>query len=278
MYVSDNRTLRKRARLALKGNWQTALLITFGAGIFGLIISALQINAWFPIMSGMSPYDWIMAFERQMYQYQGITTILAILSFLFSPALAIGLNYYYLQLHRGQEARFSLLFSRMQILWKCLGQLLLTTLLKILWGLTGFVPLFLLLWWTGPFPPLIGMLLTWASMIPFIIASLRYAMAPYLLADSPDIGIIASIARSKELMYGDKGRLFGLCLSFLGWILLALAAMFAMSLLSVIAGIVVGLFISLMVQVYMNSAVAAFYLELTGQAPRPEEAQKGQAE
>lgn len=54
----------------------------------------------------------------------------------------------------------------------------------------------------------------------YISVSLRYALAPYLLADRPDDGPNAAIRRSAELMRGWKRELFKLELSFLGWVLL----------------------------------------------------------
>jgi len=56
---------------------------------------------------------------------------------------------------------------------------------------------------------------TWAIM-------LRYALAPYLLADSPDAGASAAVRRSAELMRGWKWELFKLEFSFIGWALLSL--------------------------------------------------------
>lgn len=52
---------------------------------------------------------------------------------------------------------------------------------------------------------------------------LRYAMAPYLLADRPDDGAGAAIRRSTVLMRGYKWELFKLELSFLGWHILQAA-------------------------------------------------------
>lgn len=47
--------------------------------------------------------------------------------------------------------------------------------------------------------------------------SLRYALAPYLLADRPDDGFSVPIFRSVQLMRGWKWELFKLELSFIGW-------------------------------------------------------------
>lgn len=54
----------------------------------------------------------------------------------------------------------------------------------------------------------------------YIAVSLRYALAPYLLADHPDDGAGAAVRRSAELMRGWKWTLFRLELSFLGWVAL----------------------------------------------------------
>lgn len=50
-----------------------------------------------------------------------------------------------------------------------------------------------------------------------IVLSLRYALAPYLLADRPDDGPSAPIYRSAQLMRGWKWELFKLEFSFIGW-------------------------------------------------------------
>lgn len=50
-----------------------------------------------------------------------------------------------------------------------------------------------------------------------IVLRLRYALAPYLLADRPDDGPTAPILRSTELMRGWKWELFKLEFSFFGW-------------------------------------------------------------
>ncbi|MCL1959310.1 MAG: DUF975 family protein [Spirochaetes bacterium] len=54
-------------------------------------------------------------------------------------------------------------------------------------------------------------------IIPGIVKSFSYSMAFFILHDNPDIGASEAIDRSKKMMNGYKGKLFGLCLSFLGW-------------------------------------------------------------
>lgn len=58
------------------------------------------------------------------------------------------------------------------------------------------------------------------AYIAMYVFSLRYKLAPYLLADFPDLGPGVAIHRSVQLTRGWKMQWFRLDLSFLGWILL----------------------------------------------------------
>lgn len=60
-------------------------------------------------------------------------------------------------------------------------------------------------------------------IIPGIIASYGYSMTPFILAENPQMTAREAIRESKELMRGNKWRLFCLELSFIGWSLLAVA-------------------------------------------------------
>jgi uncharacterized membrane protein len=88
------------------------------------------------------------------------------------------------------------LFCRFKIIWKAFG-------LQLVMGI------FIFLW---------SLLL----IVPGIIAAFSYAMAPYILSQNPDIGIMEAINRSKEMMHGNRWRLFCLQISFIGWGILAL--------------------------------------------------------
>ena len=63
-----------------------------------------------------------------------------------------------------------------------------------------------------------------------IVLQLRYALAPYLLADRPDDGPTAPILRSVSLMRGWKWDLFKLEFSFIGWELVNLLLSFVVAL------------------------------------------------
>ncbi len=57
-------------------------------------------------------------------------------------------------------------------------------------------------------------------IVPGIIALYRYRMAIYIMIDDPSLSPMECIRRSKAMMKGHKGELFGLDISFLPWIIL----------------------------------------------------------
>ncbi len=92
-------------------------------------------------------------------------------------------------------------------------------------------------------------------IIPGIIKAYAYMMAPYIMAENPDISPTQALDESQEMMKGYKMDLLILQLSFIGWILLVLVTFG-------IAAIWVG--------PYMEAARAEFYLQVSGGNKAPE--------
>lgn len=166
--------------------------------------------------------------------YEGSFTFLGIIAgicsifvLIISGAVRQGLCQFNINLiKKDAPAEFGVLFSKISNLGKCF-------LLNLAMG-------FLIFAWT--------LLL----IIPGIIAAYRYAMAPYIMAQNPDVGVMDAIDQSKELMRGHKSRLFWLDLTFIGWAFLS-ALTFGIGF--------------LWLNPYMEAARAIFYLERTGQLP-----------
>ena len=59
-------------------------------------------------------------------------------------------------------------------------------------------------------------------IIPGIIKSLSYSMSYFILLDNPDMSANDARKESMEMMDGNKGRLFCLYLSYIGWYLLSI--------------------------------------------------------
>ena len=253
------RHFRWIARQALKGFWALTIGITLVASLLGgTVVSSsgtssggfhfrFNVNLSQPSSSGL-PLGQSREFSSAAAMRDLLESLvsspffislmiffglIALVLLVIGGAVELGLKRYNLDLLTRENApAFRTLFSRFSIWGKALGLRLMTGLLIFLWTLL--------------------------LIIPGIIAAYRYALAPYLMAENPDMGIWEAIDRSKALMQGNKARLFWLQLSFIGWRLLS--------------GLTLGVG-ALWLCPYMNAADAAFYLEVTGRAnamPQPE--------
>lgn len=94
-------------------------------------------------------------------------------------------------------------------------------------------------------------ILLWSFLfvIPGIIASYSYAMTGYILAENPELSSSEAISRSKQMMEGNRWRLFCLEFSFIGW--------------SILCSFTLGIG-NLWLIPYRQAAIAAFYREVSG--------------
>ena len=194
----DRRALKARAREAMRRTspsfWAVALLyllLTTG------VQSALSLLA--SVLPGGS--SWVF---------------LNVLFFLYSMVLQFGLRLWALWAWRKQDPGAGSLIQGFSIPGRVVVMELLI-LLRILGWTIGFAILlspFLMLLTASP-------VLYWIALgavsVLLTIVTLRYSMAPYLLADRPDDGASLAIRRSVAMMHRRTWELFKLQLSFLGW-------------------------------------------------------------
>ncbi len=101
-------------------------------------------------------------------------------------------------------------------------------------------------------------------VIPGIIKGYAYAMTVYIANDHPELTPREAMKKSEEMMMGHKWDLFVLDLTFIGWLLLCMLTF--------------GLLL-LIVQPYIYTAHAHFYLSLKGEAePHAEETSSAKPE
>jgi uncharacterized membrane protein len=124
------------------------------------------------------------------------------------------------KLQRNEWFSVEYLFSGFHYFWKAFLIKLLTTIYIFLWSLL--------------------------LVIPGIIKSFSYSLAMYIANDNPNLSANECITRSKELMQGNKFKLFKLLLSYFGWILLC--------------GLTLGI-LSLWVIPRIDQAIYLFYLD-----------------
>lgn len=122
--------------------------------------------------------------------------IALILSHVISGPLLLGLISCFLGLVRNNELVFEKLFDGFSNFPNAFFTYLLRYIFIILWTLL--------------------------FIIPGIVAIYKYSMVFYILKDNPDMTALNVITKSKEMMYGYKGKLFCLHLSFIGWDILCL--------------------------------------------------------
>ncbi len=234
---------KKKAREALKGNWQTALVVTFFSGIFLTIANILQ-SLWLPdplVYVSYGLYDEftieLLRITDGMWAALLVTNVLALL---LTPALTVGENRYFLARVEGQElgVRDGLL-GRMRIWHRALW-------LYVVMGVRIFL-------WSLLF------------VVPGILAAIRYGMAPYYLACDPDLKASEAIEKSKNTMKNMKMAYFSLMISFVGWSLLASVAQMLLMEMSTVIALVAAQFMQLAISAYMNGSCAAFFLTVSSE-------------
>lgn len=99
-------------------------------------------------------------------------------------------------------------------------------------------------------------------IVPGIIKAFEYAIIPYILADDSDISSKDAFKKAKEVMKGNKWRLFKLNFSFIGWFILATAVGSVVMLLNSVIGIIAAVLAGLFLTPYIDAANAEFYVEL----------------
>lgn len=179
---------------------------------------------------------------------------------LLGPVLNLPLLHALLLSLRKQPFTVMSALGRCRYALKALGVSLLSALKVIVWLLPGYAVMFAAMF----IPSTAATLLMFAGMIAAVVMGLmaffRYALAPYVLADMPETGVLACIRRSCEVMQYRKMELFSLQLSYLGWQLLhSLAQTLLMGMLGSVIGMTLGLMLNLILQVYICGGEAAFY-------------------
>ena len=283
---------RTRARAALKGRWQTALMIALIVNLPTLLVQA------FAAFTGNDPVarletvvltasrDGILTqalLTREIEAYlrsSGFfwTAGLNVAAWLVTPCLALGMYKWLLdRLRGGTDAAdaVSAVFSRFRLFFRAIGLQLLVILKILLWMLPGaamFFAAMIPLYTAGNSAEALqgamrlsnGLILPAAVLtaVPAAVAALRYAMAEWILADKPETRVLECLRRSKIHMRELKKMLFLLLCSFLLWYFLQLTAA---SLLSGMGSEVLSLMFQMLtglaLNVYVSASEGAFYLE-----------------
>lgn len=229
-----------KAKQALRGNWQTALLVSFFSGIFLTALSVMQ-TMTLPDVATYLSYGMVDKLWEAVLAVPTSTWIgyyaLALVTFAVTPVLTLGANHYFVCRLNKSELGFKGLLSRLPITGKALWLFVLMGVRIFLWSLL--------------------------LIVPGILAALRYCMAPYFLAENPDMKASEAIEKSKAAMDGNKMNYFTLELSFFGWYFLSLILETLLISINVIVALVASQFLRLYISAYMNGSIAAFYMAVS---------------
>lgn len=220
MYAKDYRRI---AREKLSGNWAVSIGAALVAGLLGGSLSggssqAISRATEQATESGYLPPEVVITLL-------GVTmaiTLWGLLIFIIGGVVRQGYCHFLLNQQDGKEHHVKDLFSQ----FNRFGDGFVLALLE---------GLFVMLW-------------TLLFIIPGIIAAYRYAMAPFILLENPDMKASQALKASSEMMQGHKWQLFCLEISFIGWSILCLFTL----------GIG-----ALWLNPYVNAAHAAFYREIS---------------
>lgn len=231
---------RQMARDALKGRWGIAVLVGIVAMLLGAvdgIESKLKLNinlsdadlsfsfagqTIFSIGGGVGSgvYAWILGGAVFLTI---VILIIAVLYLILGGIVSIGYAGFNLNLIDGLDASFAEVFAYFPFWKNAICTRILTKLYIFLWS--------------------------FLFVIPGIMASLSYAMTDYILAEHPELSAGEAIHRSKEMMEGNRWRLFCLQLSFIGW--------------DILCALTLGIG-NLFLTPYKQAAIACFYREVSG--------------
>ena len=283
--------LKMKARQALAGHWQTALLISLAVALPALLAQGLSILTGNDIQQRLADLLITLSRDGQMtperlsagldalIRDSGIWTLqgVSLLARLLTPVLSLGMLNWVLMRLKNQEAGVATVFSRLRVAHKSIGLHLLVVFKILLWMLPGAAVSFLSL------IPLSGRIATQAEalsalrtgsafiylgmglmIVPAVMAALRYAMAEYILAEAPESRVLECVRRSKALMKNRKGMLFSLEISFVFWylaeyVIATLLEGMGAGVLSLMFQMLAGIALS----VYIAASVGAFYLTVT---------------
>lgn len=233
----DISRIKENARRALSGNWGLAIVASLIASFFGSSSGGVSFNFDAEDFEGFenAELDALLG-ELGVFIEENIALILAfiggfaifgfivsIVMFCLGSIVNVGYRKFNVDLLSTGRASIGSLFSYFKHWKSAILSNVLVTVYVFLWSLL--------------------------CVIPGIVASYKYAMVPYIVADDPTISAQDALDKSAAMMNGRKMELFILELSFIGWHLLAI--------LSCGIGYI-------WLTPYINASVAEFYRTVSG--------------
>ncbi|MDY2959632.1 MAG: DUF975 family protein [Hornefia sp.] len=195
----DCGSIRKMAREKLSGNWLAvyvgvALAYILAVGMVVFLSNCIPIGQ---IESQVKPYGpemFLRTFNQEAAEYR-VSVIAYFYQAFISEIFMIGLASFLLKFIRKNDINPGHIFDGFEYYFKAVGLVIVQSIFIFGWALL--------------------------FIIPGVIKAYSYSQSYYILAENPNKGIIQCITESRRMMDGNKGKLFLLQLTFIGWFILA---------------------------------------------------------
>ncbi len=210
---------REKAREALKGKWKPAIIAGLIAGILG---ANILYQGYYGSSASSTSEGNLSDFSIQVI-LSALVMIVVVSALCILVGSIVGLGYakFNLALFENEKVDFKMIFSERSRYKECFKLFLLQF---IFVGVGGLF-----------------------FVIPGIIAFYANIMGAYIMLENPELTAREALAKSREMMKGNKWRLFCLSFSFIGW--------------DILAALTLGIG-HLFLCPYVEAANAAFYREL----------------
>lgn len=243
---------KRNAKLALRGNWGTAIgivAISSGASLLLYVLQTLTLQMFVPPVAADSPFAAQYGIDSETFQQiartslaeLGISGGFMLLQLLLFAPLNLGMAYWYWQLIQGEPIPLGGVFryfeSGRQYFRAVLLELQLTV-RTLLWaGVFFCVPSVLLcgsllitvqgeenvsraMLTIASLGTVFSCALFLLAMVLYLALMGKYTLAPYLLCEEDTLPVGKAIRQSAKETKGFRFRLLGFQLTFIGWALL----------------------------------------------------------
>ncbi|MFP7493139.1 DUF975 family protein [Terribacillus saccharophilus] len=183
-------------RQALDGlSYKAGKAIGAGILLYVIIFLIIIVLSIFTILLAYPSDLLLSALDEEGFAGLIMVGIGYIICYTFFMPLFAGTSWMYLHLIRKEHTSVALMFTSFKYFPKLFAFGVIRLVLVALWSLL--------------------------LIIPGILKYYSYSQTVYILRDEPDLSAMEAISESKRRMQGNRGKLFYLQLSFVGWYLLA---------------------------------------------------------
>ena len=211
----NSANFREEARKQLSGKWGKAAIISLAYAFIFIVIG---------IIEGLFPDD--------------MESILSLVTTIIEVPLSLGLIISFVRLFNGEDVKaFDFLpqgFNNFVKSWAITFQIFIKMIVPIILTLVSYIIIAFALvktasaaiYYSEPSSSsvillVVGMILFVISTVWSVTQSYYYQLAYIIVSEDPELSAKDAVQKSKDLMEGKRGKLFGLQFSFIGWAILA---------------------------------------------------------